>query len=84
LSELTIWLEADSKRGKGEFVLLVQGGSAASEVDTPETRRLLAVLLSELPVSRAVVVAAKLTGLRKKPLYDLALALGGRQEFEEP
>ncbi|MFZ1641605.1 MAG: 16S rRNA (cytidine(1402)-2'-O)-methyltransferase [Candidatus Contendobacter sp.] len=76
LSELTTWLEADPNRGKGEFVVLTQGAPVATEADTPEIRRLLTALLSELPVSRAVVVAARLTGLRKKPLYDLALTLG--------
>lgn len=84
LSELAAWLDADPNRCKGEFVLVVQGAPVATEADTPETRRLLAALLTELPASRAVVVAAKLTGLRKKPLYDLALALGGRQESGEP
>lgn len=84
LSELTAWLQADSNRGKGEFVVLTQGAPAATEADTPEIRRLLAALLAELPISRAVVVAAKLTGLRKKPLYDLALTLGGRPESGEP
>ncbi|MFO1370996.1 MAG: 16S rRNA (cytidine(1402)-2'-O)-methyltransferase [Candidatus Competibacteraceae bacterium] len=83
LSECAAWLEADSNRSKGEFVVLVQGAPAAREADTPENRRLLLALLGELPVSRAVVVAAKLTGLRKKPLYDLALMLGGRQESGE-
>jgi len=63
-------------------VVLAQGATAANEADTPENRRLLLALLSELPLSRAVVVAAKLTGLRKKPLYDLALMLGGKQEAE--
>ncbi len=77
LNELVAWLMADSNRRKGEFVVLVQGVPTATEVDTPQNRRLLSTLLSELPASRAVVVAAKLTGLRKKPLYDLALALGG-------
>ncbi len=83
LSELTAWLDADPNRQKGEFVLVVQGAPAATEADTPEIRHLLTALLLELPVSRAVVVAAKLTGLRKKPLYDLALTLGGRQELDE-
>lgn len=78
LGELGTWLAADANRQKGEFVLVVQGVPAASEADTPEIRRLLRALLAELPVSRAVVVAAKLTGLRKQPLYELALALGGR------
>lgn len=84
LSELAIWLEADANRQKGEFVLLVQGAPAASEADTPDNRRLLAALLAELPASRAVVVAARLTGLPKKPLYALALALREGQTAEEP
>ena len=83
LDGLIAWLANDPMRSKGEFVLLIQGAPPASEVDTPEIRRLLTVLLAELPTSRAVAVAAKLTGLRKKPLYDLALGLGGRQEQAE-
>jgi len=84
LSELAIWLEADANRQKGEFVLLVHGAPAASEADTPDNRRLLAALLAELPASRAVVVAARLTSLPKKPLYALALALREGQTAEEP
>ncbi|MEI2783540.1 MAG: 16S rRNA (cytidine(1402)-2'-O)-methyltransferase [Candidatus Competibacter sp.] len=84
IGDLVMWLEVDVNRQRGEFVLVVQGAAVASEVDTPENRRLLAALLSELPVSRAVVVAAKLTGLRKKPLYDLALTLGERRVADDP
>lgn len=84
IGDLVMWLEVDVNRQKGEFVLVVQGAAAASEADTPENRCLLAALLSELPVSRAVVVAAKLTGLRKKPLYDLALTLGERRVADDP
>ena len=82
LGELTAWLAADPNRSRGEFVLVAQGAPAASAVDTPENRRLLLALSAELPPSRAVVVAARLTGLRKKSLYDLALALGDRREAE--
>ena len=82
LGELAIWLAADPHRQKGEFVLVIQGAPAASEADTPETRRLLTALLAELPASRAVTVAGKMTGLRKKPLYELALTLGGRRALE--
>jgi 16S rRNA (cytidine1402-2'-O)-methyltransferase len=78
LRELAVWLKADPHRQQGEFVLVTQGAPAASETDTPANRRLLAALLPELPTSRAVAIAAKLTGLRKKPLYELALRLGGR------
>ncbi len=83
IGDLVMWLEVDVNRQRGEFVLVVQGAAAASEADTPENRCLLAALLSELPVSRAVVVAAKLTGLRKKPLYDLALTLGERRVADD-
>ncbi|MFO7640871.1 MAG: 16S rRNA (cytidine(1402)-2'-O)-methyltransferase [Candidatus Competibacteraceae bacterium] len=82
LGELTAWLAADPNRSRGEFVLVAQGAPAASVVDTPENRRLLMALSVELPPSRAVAVAARLTGLRKKSLYDLALALGDRREAE--
>jgi len=76
LAELAQWLAADAHRCKGEFVIMVQGAPTATEADTPETRRLLTALLAELPASRAVVVVAKLTGLPKRALYDLAIRLG--------
>ena len=77
LAELVLWLAADAHRSRGEFVLLVQGAPAvASEVDTPQNRRLLGALLEELPMGRAVAVAVRATGLKRKALYDLALVLG--------
>ena len=83
LVELLIWLEADPHRHQGEFAVLVQGAPPVTHtVDTPENRRLLGALLPELPLGRAVAVAVKLTGQRRKDLYELALALGGRQEPE--
>lgn len=83
LSQLQVWLAADPHRQKGEFVVVTQGAAATGTADTPENRRLLAALLVELPTSRAVAVAAKLTGLHKKPLYELALALG-KQPVSDP
>lgn len=79
LAELAAWISADSNRTRGEFVVLVASAPAVTEVDTPENRRLLTALLAELPVSRAVVVAAQFTGLRKKALYDFALTLSTGQ-----
>ena len=76
LGELAQWLTADAHRCKGEFVIIVQGAPTATEADTPQTRQLLTALLAELPASRAVVVVAKLTGLPKRALYDLAIRLG--------
>ena len=80
LVELIDWLGADPHRGRGEFVVLVQGApAAANEVDAPETRQLLTALLDELPMGRAVAVAVKATGLKRKALYELALTLGERR-----
>lgn len=78
LGELMAWLDANPNRQKGEFVLVTQGApTAVNEVDTPDHRRLLAALLEELPMGRAVAVAVKATGLKRKALYELALRLGG-------
>ncbi|MCB1776330.1 MAG: 16S rRNA (cytidine(1402)-2'-O)-methyltransferase [Candidatus Competibacteraceae bacterium] len=77
LDELIVWLSADANRCRGEFVVLAHGALAiANEVDTLETRRLLTALMEELPLGRAVAVAVKATGLKRKALYELALQLG--------
>ena len=82
LGELVAWLDTDPHRVRGEFVVLVQGASAVlTEVDTPEVRRLLAALLEELPMGRAVAVAVKATGLKRKALYELALQLGDKEQL---
>lgn len=76
LGEAADWLAADDNRQRGEFVLAVTGAPAA-EGDDGEARRILAVLLEELPVKQAVGLAVKLTGGRRNELYALALALKG-------
>ncbi|MFO1430389.1 MAG: 16S rRNA (cytidine(1402)-2'-O)-methyltransferase [Candidatus Competibacteraceae bacterium] len=77
LAELCDWLAAAEHRCKGEFVILVQGAPPAAESEM-EPRRLLTVLLEELPIKRAVAVAAKLTDIKKNRLYDLALEIQGQ------
>lgn len=70
------WLEADADRRRGEFVLVVAGatgGAAAARAAAGE--RVLRLLLADLPVKRAVRLAADITGARKNELYALALAL---------
>ena len=74
-SELVAWLAADSNRGRGEFVLVIEGAPAASAGKT-EQLRLLRVLLKELSPAKAARVAAELTGARKNELYALAMELG--------
>lgn len=74
LSEAGNWLMSDSKHMKGEFVLLLEGAPTASDHDA-ETDRVLAILLSECPVSQAASLAAKITGQKKNALYKRALEM---------
>lgn len=73
LGELLDWLQAVPERHRGEFVLVVQGAQVAAAA--AEQQRVLRLLLRELPLKRAVTVAAELTGSRRNKLYTLALAL---------
>ncbi|MFP5505150.1 MAG: 16S rRNA (cytidine(1402)-2'-O)-methyltransferase [Gammaproteobacteria bacterium] len=75
LGELEAWLAADPNRLRGEFVVLVAGAPEPEETDVgPEARRVLAVLLRDLPVKQAAALAAEITGARRNALYQLALA----------
>lgn len=76
LGEALAWLGADANRERGEFVLIVSGAETAEGSDA-EARRVLEILVRELPVSQAAKLAAEISGAKKKPLYDLALQLKG-------
>lgn len=74
-AELLVWQREDPNRGRGEFVLIVEG--AAEAADDAEAERVLRLLLADLPASRAARLAAEITGAAKKPLYQLALKIAG-------
>ena len=81
LAELATWVRDDSDQQKGEIVLLLAGAPAGEDGDDDsEARRILAVLLEELPLSQASVLAARITGLKKKQLYQLGLSLSQSQD----
>ncbi len=76
LAELAQWVSADSNQQKGEIVLLVAGRSQPEKNQvSAEAEQLLAILLEELPVKQAAKLAARITGLNKRNLYDRALEL---------
>ena len=76
LAEALDWLNEDSNRQRGEFVLIVSG--APDEADSGEGERVLKLLLAEgLPTKQAAKLASAITGSPKNALYDLALALKG-------
>lgn len=75
LAEALAWLEADENHQRGEFVLVLDPPAAGEKNDDGEARRVLALLLEELPVKQATHLAARLTGARKNALYQLALEM---------
>ncbi|TCK19061.1 16S rRNA (cytidine1402-2'-O)-methyltransferase [Thiogranum longum] len=76
LGALQQWVEADSNQQKGEIVVLVEGWSQPDDdVLNAEAERILQVLLEELPVKTAAKLAARLTGLNKRDLYERGVEL---------
>ncbi len=87
-AEALAWLEADPNRSRGEYVLVI-GAPEAETANDDETLvatqsaqvqvgALLSELLAAMPLSRAVRVAANVTGLPRRRLYEMALAAAQR------
>jgi len=78
LESLQEWIVADPTHQKGEFVLMVAGhedeGVNSEEIRTT-SRKLLKILIEELPVKQAANLAASITGQKKNTLYRQAMAL---------
>jgi len=60
---------------RGEITLVVAGSSALAEGDELLAARLLPLLLKELPPARAAAITAQVSGVKKRVLYERALAL---------
>jgi 16S rRNA (cytidine1402-2'-O)-methyltransferase len=69
-------LHADAQQRKGEFVVLLKGVDERDKhALDPDAERILKILLEELSVKQASELAAKITGVSKKALYQSALHL---------
>ncbi|HNK32552.1 MAG TPA: rRNA (cytidine-2'-O-)-methyltransferase, partial [Plasticicumulans sp.] len=79
LGALAAHFAASEEERRGEFVVLVQGAEApdAGAGADAGAERVLRLLLAELPLGRAVALAAKITGARRNVLYARALELSG-------
>ena len=76
LSEILEWINAHSDNQRGEFVIMVAGFKKQSEAMlSPETEKLLKILLSELSVKQAAGLAAKITGISRSVLYEYCINL---------
>jgi 16S rRNA (cytidine1402-2'-O)-methyltransferase len=69
------WLQGSPQRTRGEFALLLH--ATAVVTDEAEPKRVLQLLLAELPVKTAVKLAAEITGAPRNALYETALSLKG-------
>jgi len=77
LGEALAWVKADQHRERGEFVVLVEGATAAPDEQDAEAERVLQILLSECSVKQAANLAAQITGRKKNALYERALQIRG-------
>ena len=74
--ELLTWVESDTNQTRGEIVLILKGAVAAKKAGlTPEALNILSVLMADLSLKQAVDLTVKITGIRKREVYDCALRL---------
>ena len=74
IAELNTWFLENPDCQKGEYVVIVSGAKPKKNNET-QIVQTLTLLLEELPLKKAVSIAAKLTGERKNTVYDIALKL---------
>jgi 16S rRNA (cytidine1402-2'-O)-methyltransferase len=78
LVEMLQLVENDTNMRRGEFVVIVEGAEKIDVSDntmTSEQERVLKLLLTECSVKKAVELTVEITGGKKKPIYQAALAL---------
>lgn len=89
LAELAQLAKSDANFTRGEITLVVQGAPQSSgQVDTQLLERAIALLVRELPPSRAAAIAAQLTGAKRNEAYAIAMrvakASGNTTDRTEP
>lgn len=79
LEQAPQWLAEDENRQRGEFVLIVSAAKSSDDEFMQEiplrATEILTHLLAELPLKQAASLAAQITGLSRKKLYEYALSL---------
>ncbi len=75
LGEAAAWLRADPDRQRGEFVLITEGAAAERSAPQADWERVLATLLTELPLAQAVKLTCRSSGAKKNAVYERALQI---------
>lgn len=73
LAEVTTAMQQDENSARGEFVVVIAGAEESADMALEEGRSMMDILLTELSVSQAASLAARMSGARKKALYDYGL-----------
>ena len=74
-SEILAKFDADANQMRGEFVVMLSFTQESGNEAELEAKRILTILLEDLPVKQAAAMAAKLTGEKKNYLYKMALEM---------
>ncbi len=75
MAELHAQVTEDSNQQRGEIVLVINGTKEKVQTGSVDTEKVLSLLIEELPASKAASLAAKICGVERKSLYQMALAL---------
>ncbi len=78
LAEVLLTMEQDENSGRGEFVVVIAGAEENPDKSIEQGRSMMNVLLTELSVSQAASLAARMSGARKKVLYEYGLEKKGK------
>lgn len=70
LSDLVVWMQADSNQRRGEFVVLVEGGAERASGNGIDPYVLVQKIAKQLPPNKAAALAADISGLPKRELYQ--------------
>ncbi|SNC59036.1 16S rRNA (cytidine(1402)-2'-O)-methyltransferase [Sodalis endosymbiont of Henestaris halophilus] len=73
IEKIFAWIQGDDMRRRGEIVLIVEGYCEQGDKLPSQVLRTLSLLLNELPLKKAAVLAAQIYGLKKNTLYRYAL-----------
>jgi 16S rRNA (cytidine1402-2'-O)-methyltransferase len=71
LAQLLETAAQDANFARGEITVVLEGAARDAPADEEFLRRLLTLLLAELPPPRAAAIAAQLTGRRRAEVYEL-------------
>lgn len=76
LTNLLLYFSSHTEVIKGEFVIVIDGNKMnVDDHQLTNLKKLLSLLLADLPLKKAVAIAIQITGLKKNLVYEMALKI---------